>query len=35
MLIYEDSIMAISLLHIANSYYLMGEKGYYYNRSEK
>ena len=35
MLIYEDSIMAISLLQIANSYYLMREKGYYYNRSKK
>ena len=31
-MIYEDTIMAISLLQIANSYYLMKERGYYYNR---
>ena len=34
-LVYEDTIMAISLLQIANSYYLMKEKGYYYNKDEE
>ena len=34
-LVYEDTIMAISLFQIANSYYLMKEKGYYYNKDEK
>lgn len=27
----EDTIMAISILHLANSYYLMKELGYYYS----
>ena len=33
-LVYEDALMAISLLQIANSYYLMDEKGYYYNKDK-
>ena len=31
----EDTIMAVSLLHLANSYYLMKELGYYYSFDEK
>ena len=31
----EDTIMAISLLHLANSYYLMKELGYYYSLDKK
>lgn len=32
---YEDTIMAISLLQMANSYYYMKESGYYYSKDEK
>ena len=32
--VYEDTIMAIVLIQTANSYYLMKEKGYYYNKDE-
>ena len=35
MLVYEDTIMMITLLQIANSYYLMKEYGYYYNKAPK
>ena len=31
----EDTIMAISLFHLANNYYLMKEPGYLYTFSEK
>ena len=34
LLIYEDTIMALSLFKIAKSYFLMKEEGYYYSRSE-
>jgi len=34
-LVYEDTIMAITLLQIAKSYYLMKTKGYYYNKAKK
>ena len=33
-LVYEDALMTMSLLQIADSYYLMKEKGYYYNKNE-
>ena len=32
---YEDTLMAVSLFQIANSYYLLKEKGYYYSRDDK
>ena len=31
----EDTIMTISLFHLAKSYYIMKEIGYYYSRDEK
>ena len=31
---YEDTIMTVSLFHIANSYYYMNELGYYYSKGE-
>ena len=31
---YEDTIMAVALLQVARSYYLMKEVGYYYSRDE-
>jgi glycosyltransferase involved in cell wall biosynthesis len=34
LLIYEDTIMALSLYRIAKSYYLMKEEGYYYSRND-
>ena len=34
-LYYEDTIMTISLLHIANSYYFMKEPGYLYSFDQK
>ena len=34
-LYYEDTIMTISLLHIANSYYMMKEPGYLYSFDQK
>lgn len=34
LLIYEDTIMALSLYKIAKSYFLMKEEGYYYSRSD-
>ena len=34
LLIYEDTIMALSLYKLAKSYFLMKEEGYYYSRSE-
>ena len=31
----EDTLMVVSLLHLANSYYLMKEIGYFYTRNSK
>jgi len=31
----EDTIMAMSLFHLANSFYIMKELGYYYSRDQK
>lgn len=32
---YEDIIMLVTLYQIANSYYLMNDKGYYYSKDDK
>jgi glycosyltransferase involved in cell wall biosynthesis len=34
-LIYEDTIMAVTLFQIANSYYYIKEEGYYYYKEDK
>ena len=34
-LVYEDTIMAVTLFQIANSYYYMKEEGYYYYKEDK
>ena len=31
----EDTIMAVSLYHLANSYYVMNETGYYYSYDKR